>query len=309
MRVEDRVGQEFRRPRATPAGASVDATNSGSPDYTERLDHQPKMFGGGRLGHADLHRVIAVGPEVDPPIAGGGHDRRRAARHHGPHGVEEQVVLDLDAAVLQSRPASAPRLSVHPLGDPLQPIRPVVHRVHRRHDGQQHLRGADVAGRLLPADVLLPGLQREPERGGAVRVMGHPDQPAGQLPLDLAAHRDEPGVRAAETQRHPEALRRPDRDVRADLAGRAQQGQRQQVGRDRDLRLSLVGGLDQLAMVADGAGRPRVGQQQPEEVTDRQRLDAVRQVGDHHLDPDRLGPGLDDGDGLRERVGVDDEAQ
>ena len=88
-----------------------------------------------------------------------------------------------------------------------------------------------------------------------------------------------------------EPLRRPDGDVGADLARRAQQGQRQQVGGDRDLRLPLVGGLDQLPVVADRAGRARVGQQQAEEITDRQRLDAAGQVGDDDLDADRFGPG------------------
>ena len=40
----------------------------------------------------------------------------------------------------------------------------------RGHHGEQHLRGADVAGRLLAADVLLAGLQREPVGRRAVGV-------------------------------------------------------------------------------------------------------------------------------------------
>jgi hypothetical protein len=46
-----------------------------------------------------------------------------------------------------------------------QPVGAVVDGVHRGHHGQQHLRGADVAGRLLAADVLLAGLQRQAQAG------------------------------------------------------------------------------------------------------------------------------------------------
>src|SRR5213078_3062197 len=45
-----------------------------------------------------------------------------------------------------------------------QALGPVVHRVHARHHGQQHLRGADVARGLLAADVLLACLQGHAQR-------------------------------------------------------------------------------------------------------------------------------------------------
>ena len=44
----------------------------------------------------------------------------------------------------------------------LQPFGAVIDRVHRGDDRQQHLRGADVGGRLFAADMLLAGLQRQP---------------------------------------------------------------------------------------------------------------------------------------------------
>jgi hypothetical protein len=86
------------------------------------------------------------------------------------------------------------------------------------HDRQQHLRGADVGRRLLAADVLLAGLQREAVRGCAVGVDGDADQAAGHLPLEPVAHRHVAGVRAAEAHRHAEALGRADDDVGAQLA-------------------------------------------------------------------------------------------
>ena len=291
--------------RVTAVGISG-AVRRGPGGQPEGLDHRRQVRAGGRLRDADLHRVVAVGPQVHAALPSGRDDLLRAARDPDPDGVEEQLVLDLDATGLE-RGGQPQRVAADPLGDRLQPVRAVVHGVHRGHDGQQHLRGADVGGRLLPADVLLTGLQREPEGRGAGGIVGDPDQPAGELPLQLRTDRDEPRVRAAEPERHAESLRRSDRDVRADLARRAQQRQGQQVGGDDDLRLPLVRGLDQLGVITNRAGRARVGQQQPEEVTDRQRLGAQRQVRDDDLDADRLGAGLDDRDGLRQRVGVDDE--
>ncbi len=67
---------------------------------------------------------------------------------------------------------------VHPLGDLPQPLRPVVNGVHRGHDGEQDLRGADVARGFVAADVLLAGLEREPHGGPALRVMRDTDEPS-----------------------------------------------------------------------------------------------------------------------------------
>ena len=128
------------------------------------------------------------------------------------------------------------------LGDPAQPVRAVVDGVAGGDDGEQHLRRADVRGGLLAADVLLAGLQRQPQRGVAVGVAGQADEPAGQLAGELVAHREVAGVRPAEPERHPEALGGADGGVGAELAGRGEQGQRQQVGGHGDQRAALVRG-------------------------------------------------------------------
>ena len=192
-----------------------------------------------------------------------------------------------------------------------QPARAVVHRVHRRHHGQQHLRGADVAGRLLPADVLLAGLQREPVGRPPVRVEGDAHQPAGQLPAQVVAGRDVRRVRAAVAHRHAEPLGAADRDVGAQLAGRGEQGQGQQVGGDGGERAPAVRGLDGRAEVPDLAAGPRVLQQDPEQLAlglGRDQLGGDR--GHHELDAERLGPGGQHGQGLRQavRVGQEDAA-
>ncbi len=114
--------------------------------------------------------------------------------------------------------------------DAREPLRAVVDRVHRGHHREQHLRGADVGGRLLAADVLLAGLQREAQRGLALRV----DRDAHQAPrhraLERVARREVARVRAAEAHRHAEALRGADRDVGAELARGLQQREGEQVG-------------------------------------------------------------------------------
>src|SRR5687768_11395646 len=53
------------------------------------------------------------------------------------------------------------RKAMHASSDPPQTFRTMEYRIHRRHDGKQHLRRADIARRLLTADMLLPSLQRE----------------------------------------------------------------------------------------------------------------------------------------------------
>ena len=111
-------------------------------------------------------------------------------------------------------------------------------------------------------------------------------------------------MRPAEAQRHPEPLGGADGGVRAQLAGRGQQGQRQQVRGDGDQRAPLVRLVDQRRRVAHHARRPGVGQQQPEQLAVGQ---PVVEVGDDQLDAQRLGAGAQHLERLRQRVRVDDE--
>ena len=66
--------------------------------------------------------------------------------------------------------------------------------------------GADVGGRLVAADVLLAGLERQPVGRAPLGVDRHTDQPAGQVALEALGDGHEPGVRAAVEQRNAEAL-------------------------------------------------------------------------------------------------------
>lgn len=115
-------------------------------------------------------------------------------------------------------------------------------------------------------------------------------------------------MRPAEAHRHTEALRGADRDVRAQVTGRGEQGQGQQIGGDRDDRAQLVGLLDDGPDVPYRPGRARVLHQDAEDTAlGDLRRDTAGQVGDDDLDAGRLGTGLDDRDRLRQGVGVDQE--
>jgi hypothetical protein len=76
----------------------------------------------------------------------------------------------------------------------VRPCGPVVHGVHAGDHRRQHLRRADVGGRLLAADVLLARLQREAVGGLPCAVDADAHQAARQRALE---RRGRPGRRRA----------------------------------------------------------------------------------------------------------------
>ena len=207
--VEHRVGQEL-------AGARVGERRHAGVEPLDVVEAERDPEG---APHRDEVRTRVVISSQEMPTVSASTGRRlmpalraaptttaaRPGTRHG-DGVEERR-----RRRRRRRPRAARRPGSRPAGgtrsrDRPQAVRAVVDGVHRGDDRQQHLRGADVARRLLAADVLLAGLQRQPVGRGAVGVDRHPDQAAGQLPLQPGAHRQVAGVRAAEAERHAEAL-------------------------------------------------------------------------------------------------------
>jgi hypothetical protein len=84
--------------------------------------------------------------------------------------------------------------------------------------------------------VLLARLQRHAQRGAAGGVARDADDAAWNGALVLLASREEGGVGSSVAERDPEALGRSDGDVGPELARRAQQAQREQVGGDDQQR-------------------------------------------------------------------------
>ena len=74
-----------------------------------------------------------------------------------------------------------------------QAFRAVIHGIHVGHDREQHLRRADVAGRLLhPGECAAHGFAGSGDRlGFALSVNGHTDQTARHVALVGIAHRHE----------------------------------------------------------------------------------------------------------------------
>ena len=121
----------------------------------------------------------------------------------------------------------------------------------------------------------------------------------------LGVHRQVSGVRTAESHWHAESLGGAECDVGADLAGRCDQRQRQQVGADGDQCAALVGLVHQRGPVRDpAAGAGQLGDD-AEEVASVGQIRSPAQVGGDDLDAQRLGPGGQHGRGLGEHVGVD----
>ena len=115
---------------------------------------------------------------------------------------------------------------MNPLSDRVKPLGAVIHSVERRDVGQQYLRCADVTGRFLTPNVLLPSLQRHTQCRTVLGIHRNPD--------DAAWHRSFVGVTGgkkccvgpAVTHGDAESLRTADNNVRTELCRGFQQQQR-----------------------------------------------------------------------------------
>ena len=181
MPVEYRVLQDRTSSAPAPPGM---ARSLFTPDVVqherERLVQRKDRDQVGQVaqGHGLVQRDAQPGggqrPEVDVAHPSGVEQpgQRPALDLHA-HGIEVRLVHHLvpqpAEGVGQQHGAG-----VHPLGDAPEPRGSVVHGIHARHHREQHLCGAHVAGGLVPADVLLPGLQRHAQRRAAVPVADTP---------------------------------------------------------------------------------------------------------------------------------------
>ena len=284
VRGEDRVGQ-VRRAAAQVGRQRVAAV------VVQRgvVDRRPRRHSAtarrivrrGGLVAGDRDRVGVDQAQVDPALAPPRRPPRRPGRARRRVRVSKKCSCTRSQAAGAQPAGQRVGAAVHPRRDRGQALGPVVDGVGAGHDGEQHLGGADVAGRLLAADVLLAGLQRQPVGDVAVGVDRDADQAAGQLAGQPLADGQVAGVRAAVAHRDAEALGGAAGDVGAPLPRRLQQREREQVGGDDDRRPGLVRGGGQRAVVADGAAGARVGQQHAEGAGLGQvGGPALRQVGD-----------------------------
>ena len=270
----------------------------------KHLPEPREVAAGGGLIEGDRDRPVVETAEVHAEVAGlgeelfrpfAGVDRERVEGGRGLHGHAEPA-----KALPQDR-----RVGRDPAGDPREPLWPVVDRVHARHDGGEHLRRADVGGRLLAADVLLAGLEREPVGRTPVRIDAHAHEPARHRPLELIAAGEVGGVGTAAAHRHPEPLRGAHDDVGPPLAGRRQQRDRQQVGGHHHHGLGRMSPLDECPPIPHASVGRRILQ---EHAVALMAAEERLHVSHDHLDAQRPGPGLEHLDGLRMAAGIDEKS-
>jgi hypothetical protein len=182
----------------------------------EGTEHRHHVVAGGQLRGRDGDGTVGR-PQMDAPLACRLANRLGIRDRH-PDRVEERRRRGRETGLGQ-RLGHQRRVAMDTLRNLREPVRPVVDGVHRSRDREQHLGGTDVRGGLVPTDVLLARLQRQPVRRAARRVDGHADKPAGEVPLQALPHGHVPGVRPAVEQRHPEPLGGPEHDVGAHRPG------------------------------------------------------------------------------------------
>ena len=178
----------------------------------------------------------------------------------------------------------------------------------------QRLRGADVVGRLLAADVLLAGLQREHEAAAPVGVGRLARDPAGHPAQVLLGGGEEAERRAAEVEPVAERLALADGDVDAALARRAQDAEGDRVDRGDAERAGLVRGRRQRLEVLDRAEEVRVLDEDGGDVlVDRSSASSAgsvtpsREPDLDHLGAEAAGVGLERRAGVRVQAARDDQ--
>ena len=183
-----------------------------------------------------------------------------------------------------------------PIRDGANSGRPVVHGVHARHYGEQHLGRADVAGGLVAPDVLFASLQSHAQGSPAVRIDGHADESSGHATNEFLAGREERGVGAAVAQRRAKALRASQGHVGTELSWGQEQSQAEQVRGHGHARAGSVRAFAEGAVVDHTAVGGGVLHQRPKDpVVKGEAL----VVAHHDLDSARLGPGRHHRQGLR----------
>ena len=109
-------------------------------------------------------------------------------------GVEERSLLHMPTERRQSLDQS-PGGAMDLVRNVPETVRAVIDRIHRRDHRRKNLRGADVRGRLLAADVLLARLQSEPISRLTAGIDRNADDAARKRALVGVLGRDRGGVR------------------------------------------------------------------------------------------------------------------
>ena len=255
----------------------------------EEREQQLHLLERGGFVERDPDCVLVDGAHVDLLRLGG---RVYPGRGYAADGQRIEHRLGVYLCSRGPKPGGQDRgQQFHALRDSPQALRTVVDGVHRGHDGEQDLSGADVRRGLVAADVLLAGAEGEAHRRIALGILGNTNEPARHLTLEGVLGGEEAGMRTPEAHRHAEALGGADRDIGAELSRRAQQGEGEQVRRDDGIRARCVGGGEERLEVMDRTRGIRVLHEDPE--AGRVRLKGAV-IADDDFDAEGFRPGFHD---------------
>src|SRR5256885_2707970 len=108
------------------------------------------------------------------------------------------------------------------LRDCAQPAGAMINRVLGGDAREKDLRGPNVTGGFVAANVLFARLQREPICGTTFGIVRDANQTPRHMPLVLIAGGKISGMRSAETKRNSKALSIADRHISPDFTRRFQ---------------------------------------------------------------------------------------
>ena len=194
----------------------------------ERLGEGVDLLQRAPLGDRDQQAVLVLRILAAERVAGGNASLRAALQDRVNRGIEThrelagdgrlvQQLDSLDRGQLLSRVGGPPHQQLAELAEALAPE---PGEVNHRAERVQRLRGADVVGRFLAADVLLAGLQCEDEAAATVDVLGFAGDPSRHPPDLLLSRAEEAEGGAAEVEPVAERLALTEGDVGAASAGR-----------------------------------------------------------------------------------------
>ena len=146
-----------------------------------------------------------------------------------PHGVKERSLLHIPSR-FGEQGGQFQGVKMNVFGDLAESLGPVIDGVHRGDHGQQDLGGADVARRLLSADVLLAGLEGETIGWLSISVARDADEASRQAALELIADGQIPRMGTTIAHRNSKALGRTNSHVGSEFTRGREQDERQRVG-------------------------------------------------------------------------------
>ena len=129
----------------------------------------------------------------------------------------------------------------------------MIHAIERGNVCQQRLRGANIAGGLVAANMLLARLNGKAKRWPTSGIAADTNQSSRHFANVLGLCCKVRGVRTAVSHGHAKALHGTNRNIRAQFTGRSKQCERQWIGRHNHQRAARFYFGNHAAPIANAA--------------------------------------------------------